>query len=82
MSMYHGHPMADLVILSMAVTFVYAAFTWLIYQITRGVKTTGLVRFLARNTLFVFIVHMPIYYALQDPLARRAQDYWVVSPFR
>jgi hypothetical protein len=33
------------------------------------------VRFLSRNTLIVFIAHMPLFYALRGPLARWTGDY-------
>ena len=52
---------------SCAVTFLYLGWTllcsWLFWQ----VATPGWVRFIARNTLFIFIAHMPVFYAV-DPL--------------
>jgi hypothetical protein len=53
------------------VTLLYTAYTWSIYRITRPLPDWAPVRFFARNTLFIFIAHMPIYFALQPWLASR-----------
>jgi fucose 4-O-acetylase-like acetyltransferase len=72
-----GHWLADLGVTSASVTLLYTAFTWLVYQATRRAPVTIAARFLARNTLIIFIVHMPIHYALSGPLARWTDDYGV-----
>jgi hypothetical protein len=66
-----GSTLADLGVTSAAVTLLYTAYTWSIYRITRRLPNWALVRFFARNTLFIFIAHMPIYFALQPRLASR-----------
>jgi fucose 4-O-acetylase-like acetyltransferase len=59
-----GPRLVDLAVTSAAVTFLYVAHTWLVFQITRRLPAPAVVGFLARNTLIVFIAHMPVYYAL------------------
>jgi peptidoglycan/LPS O-acetylase OafA/YrhL len=66
-----GSILADLGVTSAAVTLLYTAYTWSIYRITRRLREWAPVHFFARNTLFVFIAHMPVYYALQPWLAGR-----------
>jgi peptidoglycan/LPS O-acetylase OafA/YrhL len=66
-----GSPLADLVATSAAVTALYSAYTWSIYRIGLRLPDWAPVRFLARNTLFIFIAHMPVYTALQPGLASR-----------
>jgi fucose 4-O-acetylase-like acetyltransferase len=63
-----GSTLANLGVTSAAVTLVYAAYTWSIHRITCRLPDWALVRFFARNTLFIFIAHMPVYYALQPLL--------------
>jgi hypothetical protein len=66
-----GSALGDLGVTSAAVTVLYTAYTWAIYRITRRLPDWAPVRFFARNTLFIFIAHMPIYFALQPRLASR-----------
>lgn len=66
-----GSILADLGVTSAAVTLLYAAYTWSVYRIARWLPDWALVRFFARNTLFIFIAHMPVYYALQPLLVSR-----------
>jgi peptidoglycan/LPS O-acetylase OafA/YrhL len=66
-----GSTLVDLGVTSAAVTLLYTAYTWSTYRITSRLWDWAPVRFFARNTLFIFIAHMPVYYALQPPLASR-----------
>jgi fucose 4-O-acetylase-like acetyltransferase len=66
-----GSTLADLGVTSAAVTLLYIAFTWSTYRITRSLPDWAPVRYFARNTLLIFIVHMPIYFALRPWLASR-----------
>jgi peptidoglycan/LPS O-acetylase OafA/YrhL len=66
-----GSILVDLGVTSAAVTLLYTAYTWSIYRITSRLRDWAPVRFFARNTLFIFIAHMPVYFALQPPLASR-----------
>lgn len=61
----------DVVVRSSAVSFVYVAYTWMTYQVTRRLPASAVARFFARNTLIIFIAHMPVFYALEGTLAPR-----------
>jgi hypothetical protein len=54
----------SLLLTSAAISGLYVTITLLIYRGTLGLPNPGFIQFLARNTLFVFIVHMPLIYAL------------------
>ena len=49
---------------SACISVLYFAHTWLVFEVTRRLPSARSVRFFARNTLIVFILHMPLYYAL------------------
>ncbi|PHR89738.1 MAG: hypothetical protein COA78_35660 [Blastopirellula sp.] len=53
-----------LLLSSTAISALYLIVTWFVYLITKELGQLSFVQFLARNTLFVFIVHMPLVYAL------------------
>ena len=61
--------------MSALVSSLYLAYTLLIYRVTRRLRAPAAVRFVARNTLLVFIAHMPVYFALSGPLARWTDSY-------
>jgi fucose 4-O-acetylase-like acetyltransferase len=63
---------------SMAVTFLYAAVTLLAVAIVSTAPALDSVRYVARNTVIVFIGHMPIYFALQPFLKDLIANYWLV----
>jgi len=66
-----GRPGAQPALLtSVAVTLWYSGTTWLAAAALRHVAVPPSVQLVARNTLFIFIAHMPVYYALQPLLAR------------
>jgi hypothetical protein len=46
---------------SASISFIYVAYTWCVFQVTRRMPDARLVAFFARNTLLVFLAHMPIY---------------------
>jgi peptidoglycan/LPS O-acetylase OafA/YrhL len=73
-----GSPLGDPGATSVAVTLLYASYTWSIYEITRRLRDWVPVRFFARNTLFIFIAHMPVYWALQPRLASRIDRDWAI----
>ena len=64
------------VIRASSVTFLYVIYTWLVFEITRRVKESAVVRFFARQTLFIFVAHMPILFALQEFLPQIIFNYW------
>jgi hypothetical protein len=49
---------------SAAVSFLYLAHTWLVFRLAQRLPSLKGVEFLARNTLIVFIIHMPLIYWL------------------
>jgi peptidoglycan/LPS O-acetylase OafA/YrhL len=63
---------------SIAVTFLYAAVTMLTVATVSSLRAPAGVRYVARNTVIVFIGHMPIYYALQPVLKELTTSYWLV----
>ena len=65
---------AGLVATSAAVTALYVSYTWATVRVAERVPAPAPVRFLARNTLFVFIAHMPVFYAIQGPVSRWFPD--------
>jgi fucose 4-O-acetylase-like acetyltransferase len=51
----------DLAATSASISFVYLAYTWCVFQVTRRLPDARPAAFFARNTLLVFLAHMPIY---------------------
>lgn len=54
---------------STAISMLYAGITWLTFAVTSRYDAPGAIRFIARNTLIVFLAHMPVYYVLVPPFA-------------
>ena len=50
------------------VTCVYLGFTGAAYALLSRLPASKIASFLARNTVFVFVVHMPVYYLLEYAL--------------
>lgn len=69
-----GDETSALVATSATISLGYLLFTWLMYETARRLPASAIVEFFARNTLIVFIVHMPLIYALTPRL------YPLVSP--
>jgi hypothetical protein len=69
-----GDPLVNMGVTSAAVTFLYVGYTWLVYLVTRRLRAAALVSFFARNTLIVFIAHMPVYYAMAPVV--KGVPYW------
>jgi peptidoglycan/LPS O-acetylase OafA/YrhL len=53
---------------SLCVSAIYLTITWLMFAITSRLRAPRAVRFIAANTLIIFLAHMPIYFALQPVL--------------
>src|SRR5262245_54403761 len=64
----HGPAPLTLILTSACVSFLYLSYTWLVFRITSCVKAPAIVRFVARNTVIIFIAHMPVYYLLDAHL--------------
>jgi Acyltransferase family len=70
-----GLPTSDgtaLLLISSAVSFVYVSYTLAAYGAAQTLPASALARFFARNTVFVVVAHMPVYYFLE----------WVLSGAR
>jgi hypothetical protein len=53
------------VVVSVCASAVYFAYTIATYAVARTLPASAVARFFARNTVVVFIVHMPVYYLMQ-----------------
>jgi acyltransferase-like protein len=67
---------ANAFVVSISVSAVYLTVTWLAYESLNGVAANGLMRLLARNSVIVFIAHMPLYYATAPWLESVLPSYW------
>jgi hypothetical protein len=63
------------IVTSLAVSLAYLSYTALAYIVAQHLPALKVVRFLARNTLIVFIAHMPLYYLLEWLLGERIPGY-------
>lgn len=69
----------NLLITSAAVEFLYFAYTAAIFQISASLPDLRIVRFFARNTLVVFVVHMPVIYWLTPHLSKFVARGWPLA---
>jgi hypothetical protein len=60
-----GTPFVAALIASSLASTVYACVTWLVFQAVRAVSAPAPIRFVARNTLIIFLAHMPLFYVMQ-----------------
>jgi peptidoglycan/LPS O-acetylase OafA/YrhL len=72
-------PNAGPVLVSVYVSVLYIAYTFLVFQLTLSARSEGPVRTVAGSTLLVFLAHMPVYYALQPILHDLGLSYAVRS---
>jgi hypothetical protein len=61
---------------SLAVSIFYVAAAGLLFELTRRHEAPAPVRFLARNSLIVFLAHMPLFFALNPMLIDWGFGYW------
>jgi len=77
MSLTGWPPAAGLAFVSASVSLLYVGTTVLLFEATRRLETTPApVAFIARNSLIIFLVHMPVYYLLTPVLAAWTTSYW------
>jgi peptidoglycan/LPS O-acetylase OafA/YrhL len=57
-------PVAAAVFISIWVSAIYVCCTWLLYLVVRPFGAPAWVRFIARNTLLIFLGHMPVLQAV------------------
>lgn len=67
-------PFLGLLLSSTAISLWYVMTVLVTYEVTRRCASYPAVRFFARNTIVIFVVHMPVYYALGPRLAD--WSYW------
>ena len=74
----NGWPgVAGLAFVSASVSLLYLGTTALTFEATRHLSTTPApVAFIARNSLIIFLVHMPVYSLLTPILAAWTTSYW------
>ncbi len=58
-----------LTLMSVGVSAIYLGLTWLAFRVTSHLPLVDAIRFIATNTVFIFVVHMPLYYVLQPLIA-------------
>lgn len=59
-----------LLLVSAGVSTLYVALTWLVFATVTNLEPSRIVRFIARNTMVIFLAHMPVYYALLPLMPR------------
>jgi len=60
-----GSGWPGLFLISVGASAVYLFYTVAAYAVARTLPASAVARFFARNTIVVFIAHMPVYYFLQ-----------------
>ncbi len=73
-SLVPGTPLGFAIVVSIAVSVLYVAYADALFRLTRRLPAPAPVRLLARNTVVIFIVHMPLFYILDVQLA--ALGFW------
>jgi hypothetical protein len=77
MSLHGWPPVAGHLFVSASVSLLYVGTTALLFEATRHATTAPApVAFIARNSLIIFLVHMPVYFLLQPVLAAWTTSYW------
>ena len=72
-----GWPSASgLMVVSATASLLYVSATWLVYEATRRAAAPATVRFVARNSLIIFLAHMPVFLALHPVLVKLGLTYW------
>jgi peptidoglycan/LPS O-acetylase OafA/YrhL len=66
-------------IVSSGVSLFYIAGAGLLFELTRRHEAPAPVRFLARNSLIIFLAHMPLFFALNPALTAWGLGYWTRS---
>ena len=65
-----GFVMTSSLALSLLVSGIYILNTWIFFEIARRLPFHKIISFLSRNTLIIFIAHMPVIYELSPYLYR------------
>jgi len=63
-------------IVAAGTSWCYFVTTLLVFAVARRLPAPALAKFIARNSLIVFLVHMPVYFALSPVLTGLGLGYW------
>jgi acetyltransferase-like isoleucine patch superfamily enzyme len=63
-----GSPLVGSLAVSVLISVLYVGVTWLTFQAVLKLPAPRFVRFVARNTLIIFLAHMPLYYVMEPAL--------------
>lgn len=69
-------PAANALLVSICVSALYLTVTWLAYESVKGVAPNRVMQLVARNSVIVFIAHMPLYYATAAWVEGTFPSYW------
>ena len=76
MTVAPGSGWAANLIVAAGTSWLYFVTTLLVFAVATRLPAPALATFLARNSLIVFLVHMPVYYALTPVLTGLGLGYW------
>ena len=68
----------ELLITSVCISALYIVHSYLALLVSRGLPRSRIIEFFARNTIFVFIAHMPILYAIGPTMAEIYANQYVL----
>jgi len=71
-----GDLASSMLLVSALVSVIYVANTLLAFAVFRCFRTPWIIRFIARNTLLIFILHMPLIYAFSDAIYAFFEAAW------
>jgi hypothetical protein len=63
-----GNALVGSLLVSVITSALYVGVTWLTFQAVLTLSAPAPVRFVARNSLIIFLVHMPLYYIMEPAL--------------
>jgi hypothetical protein len=67
---------ANALLVSVCVSALYLTVTWLAYESLNGAVPSRVMQLVARNSVIVFIAHMPLYYATAAWVEGAFPSYW------
>ena len=76
MSGLFSNGILDAMGISALISMIYLGYTWAAFTLTRCLPASAVVSFFARNTVIIFIVHMPVYYLLEYLLTGSGWSYF------
>lgn len=72
-----SHPgWGDALMVSAGISWLYLGTTALVFAVARRVQAPAVALVISRNSLVIFLAHMPVFYALAPVLARLGLTYW------